>query len=98
MTKKLDKQQIESSLEEAFEKYAQNVDEILSKIREKLIIPFCEKHDLVFLAGNNDWSFYAKKNPDDDKYSDRLDEAYEYSGWSDRPLGYLEGELESSKQ
>jgi len=98
MTKKLDKEQIEISFEEAFEKYAQNVDKIISKIREKLIIPFCEKHDLVFLSGNGNWFFCAKKNPDDYEYSDTLDEAHEYSGWSDRPLGYLEGELESSKQ
>lgn len=98
MTTKLNRKQIDLKLSQAFDHYVLEVEHLISKIRKEFVIPFCEEHDLVFLAGNNNWSFYAKKNPDDDEYSDRLDEAHEYSGWSDRPLGYLEGEFESSKQ
>lgn len=76
----------ERRLEALFETYEAGVQAIADEVRAKYLIPFCDKHDLRFVAGMGSWVFI-------DRAGTYLFEATEYGGddWNIRedPIGFL---------
>ena len=48
------------SLEKLRQQHEQQVEKLAALVRTDLVIPFCRKHGLEFLAGNADWFFFDK--------------------------------------
>lgn len=40
--------------------YQKQIEALADDVRERLVVPLCEKHDLSFLAGNGDYAFYRR--------------------------------------
>lgn len=50
---------------EAIEKQAdQQLTELAAKVRQEVIIPYCDKHKLYFVQGNGTYSFFNNSNED----------------------------------
>lgn len=84
--------------------YEAGVEALARDVREKYLIPFCDKNDLRFVSGMGSWAFWARRHPTDRDHDLALDEAVEehhggsnFSATAITPLGYLDSGMETRR-
>ena len=50
---------VQRKLDELRDEMARDVDALAEKVRAELVIPFCDKHSLKFVAGMGTWLFFT---------------------------------------
>lgn len=46
-----------SEIKEAYDSWADKIEQIAEQAHKEVVVPYCKKHDLLFLAGNGTWFF-----------------------------------------
>jgi len=87
----------EKRLEALYAIYEEGVQVIADEVREKYLVPFCDKHGLRFVSGMGRWFFIDKDGTHLDEAEEDIDPASNFGSTSYRPLGYLHSGMETRR-